>query len=239
MKEKDTVVILGTKINRLTYDQVLEKIRQILVKKRRRKKNCFLIFTANVDHLMLLQKDRQFFRVYQQSNLIVPDGMPLVWASWLLGKQLPQRVNGTNLTLKIFKEANLKGWRVSFVSSNKEIIKRATLNLKKKFENLKIVEFEKSRKIDILFCCHGAPRQEKWLVKNKDNLNVSVALGIGSAVDFFAGRLKRAPEWIQNIGLEWLFRLIQEPKRLWRRYLLRDIKFPFLFLKQLLLNHCQ
>ena len=92
--------------------------------------------------------------------------------------------------------------------------------------------YYKKVRVDILFVCHGAPKQEKWLNLNSKNLNAKVAIGIGSAIDFIAGRYKRAPKWIQQIGLEWLFRLIQEPKRLWYRYLVRDIKFPFLFLSK-------
>jgi N-acetylglucosaminyldiphosphoundecaprenol N-acetyl-beta-D-mannosaminyltransferase len=232
MNSKKTVNILNTKINRITAKEVLRLIKNIINNKKQKKP--FLIFTANVDHLILQKEDKEFKKAYQQADLIVADGMPLVWASYLLKKPLSERVNGTNLTLEILKTAEKNKWKTAFIGHNKKAVEKAFKKLKSKFKHLKINTFSTNKQTDILFSCLGAPKQEKWLVKNQEKLNTKVAIGIGSAIDFLAEDKKRAPVFLQKLGLEWLFRLLQEPKRLWKRYLLRDIKFPFLILKQII-----
>ncbi|MBN1262732.1 MAG: WecB/TagA/CpsF family glycosyltransferase [Candidatus Pacebacteria bacterium] len=230
--EVSRVRILNLAVDRVTTSQVLERVEKIV--SRRKGKKTFLIFTPNVDHLMLLRKDQEFCRAYQKADLVVADGMPLVWASRFLKSSLPERVNGANLAERILALAAEKGRRIGLAGSSPETISQAIENLSKKYPGLKIGFYREGGQFDILLACHGGSKQEKWLAARKNKLKIKVALGVGSAIEFWAGNLKRAPVWLQRVGLEWLFRLKQEPRRLWRRYLIRDIKFPFLLTRQIL-----
>jgi N-acetylglucosaminyldiphosphoundecaprenol N-acetyl-beta-D-mannosaminyltransferase len=186
-------------------------------------------------------------------DLVVPDGQPVRWAmNWLHNTKLKDRVYGPTLMLKVLYAAQLRNLPVYFYGSKQETLDLLGNNLKQQFPDLNIVGMQADRFRDsseeekiqdrkmitdsgakIVFVGRGCPRQEKWVVDNKDHIP-AVLIAVGAAFDFHAGTVKQAPTWMQNMGLEWLFRLIQEPKRLWKRYLVTNTIFLFLFFKALL-----
>jgi exopolysaccharide biosynthesis WecB/TagA/CpsF family protein len=171
-------------------------------------------------------------------DLVVPDGQPVRWAlSWLHHKRLPDRVYGPNLTLKVAQSFAENGLSIYLYGSKRETLYKLITNLHRSFPNLKIAGAEPSkfRKLSELerlelierikasganavFLGLGCPRQETWAYEYRNLLNIPI-LAVGAAFDFHAGTLPQAPKWVQNVGLEWLYRLIQEPNRLWQRYL--------------------
>lgn len=183
-------------------------------------------------------------------DLVVPDGQPVRWAMNVLHHtNLKDRVYGPTLMLKVLHAAQLRNIPVFFYGSKQETLDMLRDNLMKQFPNLQIIgmqadrfrestEEEKIRDRNLItdlgaklvFVGRGCPRQEQWVAENKVHIP-AVLIAVGAAFDFHARTVKQAPAWMQNMGLEWLFRLIQEPKRLWKRYLLTNTIFLFLFLK--------
>lgn len=183
-------------------------------------------------------------------DLVVPDGQPVRWAmNALHHTKLRDRVYGPTLMLKLLHAAQLRNIPIFFYGSKQETLDLLRSNLMKQFPNLQIIGMQADRfrestdeeKIrdrnlitdlgaKLVFVGRGCPRQEKWVAENKDHIP-AVLIAVGAAFDFHAGTVKQAPSWMQNMGLEWLFRLIQEPKRLWKRYLVTNSIFLFLFLK--------
>jgi exopolysaccharide biosynthesis WecB/TagA/CpsF family protein len=181
-------------------------------------------------------------------DLIVPDGQPIRWAmNWFYKTQLKDRVYGPTLTLDVLREAAAKKIPVFFYGSHQLTLNKLRDNLVKKFPNLQIVGMqpdrfrestEEEKELDrqiiiasgvrLVFVGRGCPRQERWVAENKNHLP-AVLLAVGAAFDFHAGTVKQAPAWIQKRGLEWLYRLVQEPGRLWKRYLTTNSYFLYLF----------
>jgi len=241
----DTVNVLGTEIHRVDLAGALDAIREFVEGRTPR-----LVVTANVDHVMQLRRDPQFRSVYRRASLVVADGVPLVWASRLFRKPLPGRVNGTDLFEALCARAVEYGWRLFFLGGAGEDARGAAEVLKKRHpgieiagtysppmgfekdehEDRKAVEAVKAAHPDVLFVGLGAPKQEKWICRHMEELNVPVSIGVGVSFSLVAGTVRRAPRWFQRSGLEWFWRLLQEPGRLWKRYLLRDTPFVFLVL---------
>jgi len=203
------------------------------------------IVTPNVDHIVMLRHDQEFRAVYSGAAAIFADGMPLVWASRLLGKPLKERVAGSDLFPAICELAARKGYRLFFLGGLPGVAEAAKSELDKRYpglnvvgtysppfgfendaaENRKIVNLINADKPQILFIGLGAPKQEKWIARHIDALDTRVALCTGAAFDFVAGTVKRAPVWMQSLGFEWLYRLVSEPRRMWKRYLVDDAEF--------------
>lgn len=194
--------------------------------------------------------DEHRFRL-NQFNLVVPDGQPVRWAlNRLHGTMLRDRVYGPTLTLKVCQSAAKQGYPVYFYGSSQIVLEQLSNNLRKKFPALEIAGMQPSKfrqltaeeKLEavnrikhsgakILFVGLGCPRQEVWVYEHLDILNMPM-LAVGAAFDFHAGNLPQAPPQLQNNGLEWLFRLVQEPRRLWKRYLYLNPSYVCLILLQ-------
>ncbi len=235
--------LLGTKIAAITPKEVVNFIEKTIRTKRQR-----LIFTINLDHLQKMSKDKAFKKIYCQVDLVVADGMPIVWLSRIFSPiPLPARINGTNLVEKILMKSKASNFRIFLFGAKKQILEK----LRQKYTQAKIVgtisppsntppnrwpngqfcqQIRKS-KTNILLVALGPPKQEKWLVNNFDKTGANIGIGVGSAFDLLAGIKKRAPKWMQNTGLEWLFRLIQEPRRLGPRYSRQILFIPALLVK--------
>lgn len=246
-KKYDKIDISGCQINNLTFYEATNQIEKFIVCKEKH-----YVVTPNVDHIIKLQYDKEFKEIYKNASLVVADGMPLVWASRFLGMPLKERVNGTDLFLKLCEIASVKGYKLFFLGGRPQAVLIASEKLKilhsnlqivgtysppfdfekNKRENDKIVKMIKEAKPDILFVGLGAPKQEKWIYKHKEAYEVPVSVGIGVSFEFVAGMVKRAPMWMQKAGLEWFWRLMMEPGRLWKRYLIDDMKFFGLVLAQ-------
>jgi len=211
------------------------------------------ITVADVNSIMVGQRDPGFLRIHNQAGMVTPDGMPLVWLGRLGGHSNMTRVCGSDLMLEVFKTSVTKGYRHYFYGGNEGVPELLKIRLEERFPGIKVVgtysppfrtltdEEDKNiiktinkAKPDIVWVGIGAPKQERWMAKHVGRLEVPVLIGVGAAFDFNAGLKKRAPLWMQKKGLEWLFRLLTEPRRLWRRYLRNNPLFVFLIIRQTL-----
>lgn len=193
------------------------------------KKQLHLI-TLNPEMVARQSWDQEFRQVLQEAELLVPDGIGIVWAARILGKKIASRISGVDLAEVLFDEGSKQGWRVFLVGGSELVITRACQEIKKRFPLLSIVGFQhgyfkeekvvvdmiNSQKPDIVLVGMGSPRQELWIARFRGQLEASVFLGVGGSFDVWSGLKPRAPRLMQEIGLEWLYRVIREPKRLLR-----------------------
>ena len=206
---------------------------------------------ATVNNVIEAHDNPAYQRVMEHADLVTPDGMPLVWGLGLLGVRGATRVYGPDLTPILCERAAAAGIPVGFYGSTPEVLADLTTNLARRCPDLQVVytysppfrlqtpeentadreRIERSG-ARLLFVGLGTPKQELWMAANRDGRTVMV--GVGAAFDFIAGHKRQAPNLLQDLGLEWLFRLFNEPRRLWRRYLYRNPRFVVLFAAQLL-----
>jgi len=201
------------------------------------------VCVANVHMVMEAYDSAEFRAVVNEADLVVPDGMPLVWCMRLKGVEGQGRVYGPQLTLRVLDRAASEGIAVGLLGGEVEVLEALKARLMERFQGLKvvfthsppfrplsaeeekcIVEGVRSSGARLLFIGLGCPRQERWMAEHLGRVP-AVMLGVGAAFDFLAGHKRQAPRWMQGAGLEWLFRLIQEPRRLWRRYLVQNPRF--------------
>lgn len=240
------IKLLNTEVDNLTMKEAVERIEQLILDK----KTSYVV-TPNVDHIVKLENDIEFQNVYKEADLILTDGMPLIWISRIKKNPIKEKVSGSDLFPEVCRLASKKGYKIFLLGASDGVAAKAAENLKKRYVNLNIVgtyspsygfenkkdEIEriisivKEAKPDILAVGLGAPKQEKFLYKFREELDVPVSLAIGASIDFEAGNIKRAPIWMQNSGLEWFYRLYKEPKRLIRRYLIEDINIIKILIK--------
>ena len=225
--------ILGVKIDQVDCQKTLEIINQFIIEKQPKQ-----IVTVNPEFVMTALKDREFKNILNKADLAIPDGIGIIWASRILGKSLKERVTGTDLVEKLAELSSQKGYSTYFLGAEEGIAKKAALKLKARYSELRIAGYEagspydyaavlriKKAKPSILFVAFGHPKQEKWIFKYKKTLGVPVSIGVGGAFDYISGKIPRAPLWVQKIGFEWFYRLIKEPWRAKRQFVL--IKFIF------------
>lgn len=208
------------------------------------------VCVANVHMCMECFDSQQFNQVLGNADLVVPDGRPLVWALRLLGDKSAQQVRGSDLLLTVCSEAMDRQLSIGLYGGSEDSLRDFELFLRREFPTLKIaysiappfrplteeediayVSQINSSGAKILFVGIGCPKQENWMAAHKDRLHC-VMIGVGAAFDFFSGRKRHAPRWMQQAGLEWLFRLASDPRRLWKRYLKHNPRFVWYFFKQ-------
>lgn len=213
------------------------------------------IVQTNVNSIVNARDDPYYHQVLEHADLSVPDGMPLVWLLRLKGHPIKDRVYGPDLMLMLCEEAAKRGWRCFLYGGAPGVPELLKDVLQTQFPGLNIVgtysppfrpltpeEDEEicrlinATKPDILWIGLGSPKQDIWMYEHRDKLDVSVMHGVGAAFDFLTGRVKQAPRWMMQMGLEWFFRLLQEPQRLWRRYTITNLKFITYLLVDLLLG---
>jgi exopolysaccharide biosynthesis WecB/TagA/CpsF family protein len=238
----EKVNILNIHIDNLSQRELLEELQSGIV------------FTPNVDHLIKLQTDREFFRNYLSANYRVCDSQILMYASRFLGTPLKQKISGSDLFPAFYTyHKNNEDIKIFLLGAGKGVAKKAQDQINSKvgrniiveshspsfgFENndkecMEIVEMINRSSATVLAIGVGAPKQEKWICKYKNKLpKIKIFLAIGATIDFEAGNLKRAPKWMSYVGFEWLYRLVSEPQRLWKRYLLEGLPFFWLLLQQ-------
>jgi N-acetylglucosaminyldiphosphoundecaprenol N-acetyl-beta-D-mannosaminyltransferase len=212
------------------------------------------VFTPNVDHIVMAEHNERFRAAYQAASLSLVDGTPVMWASRLLGKPLPAKVSGSDLIMPLMERAAERDYRVYFLGGNPGVAERAREKLQAVLPRIQIVGTDDSRidvsgdltggdeiverirnaRPDLVLVALGAPKQEIWSHARLNLLKPAVLIGVGASLDFVAGIQKRAPRWMSNAGVEWLYRLAQEPRRLAGRYLLRDPEFCWILLRQLM-----
>lgn len=237
---------LNIEVDNLTMNEALDRAEELILNK----KPSYVV-TPNVDHIVKLETDKEFQDVYKNADLVLTDGMPLIWISKMKGNPIKEKISGSDFFPKLCKRASEKGYSLFLLGAAEGVAAKAAENLKEKYKGLNIVGiyspsygFEKKDeeikeiikmindvKPDILAVGLGAPKQEKFLYKYRNELNVPISLAIGASIDFEAGNINRAPKWMQNCGLEWFYRLCKEPKRMFRRYIVDDSKIIRIALK--------
>ena len=239
--------ILGMRVDATSYE---DATRRVLAWARAWESR--YVCVANVHMTMEAYDAQDFRRIVNAADLVTPDGMPLVWMLRRLGVSGQQRVYGPELTVRVCEAAAREGIPVGFYGGTPEALDGLVQKLKARFPDLKVAyaysppfrslgaeeDEQIVREINasgarILFVGLGCPKQERWMAEHKGRVK-AVMLGVGAAFDFHAGRLPQAPAWMQRAGLEWLFRLLTEPRRLWRRYAKHNPRFVILALMQLL-----
>ncbi|HLF18592.1 MAG TPA: WecB/TagA/CpsF family glycosyltransferase [Candidatus Omnitrophota bacterium] len=205
------------------------------------------VCVAPVATVIESQDDEQFRQIINEAGMVTPDGMPLVWVGKWRGEKAIGRTYGPDLMLALCEKGQARGYRHFFYGGTQENNQRLAQQLRSQFPKINIVghwappfrdknepedapilTMINNASADILWVGLGAPKQEYWMFHHRDKLDVPVMIGVGAAFDFIAGVKKQAPRWMQRAGLEWLFRLLSEPQRLWKRYIFGNTRFLYL-----------
>ncbi len=245
-EEKPRPVVLGMHFDAVTVPQALDRFFELAAMPPG-PRGCRIAATVNVDFIVntycatkSTPRNPPLARVLRRAELVIADGMPLVWLSRLIGTPLPERVTGADMVPLIAERAARDHVKLYFLGGKEEYTRSAAEILTKRYPGLEIagtdtpfvklddpdaekLDLEICRKINesgasILLVGFGNPKQEIWAERNRANLKCGIAVGIGGTFNFIAGAVKRAPDWMRHTGTEWIFRIIQEPGRLWKRY---------------------
>lgn len=246
----DTVDILGVKVSNVNLDLACENIERWIINREKR-----YVCVAPVSTVVDCQNDNEYRNIINHSGMTTPDGMPLVWIGKMKGSKIINRTYGPDLMPAFFKLSERKNYSHYFYGGTSESNEILVKNLHQRFPKLKIVgqyapPFRGTGKMedqavldeinrldpDCLWIGLGSPKQDYWMAQHRNKINVPVMIGVGAAFDFLAGTKKQAPRWMQKCGLEWLFRLLSEPKRLWKRYVFGNSRFVFLLIKSYFKN---
>lgn len=241
------IQILGVRVDPTSYSSATAQVEAWAQKGESR-----YICVANVHMIMEAHDSQEFRDIVNAADLVTPDGMPLVWTLRRLGHPEQERVYGPELTLRVLDIAASHKTPVGFYGGSPDTLRRLVDVIKKKYPSIDIRYFhsppfrpltqqEDQAIIDeinrsgcsVLFVGLGCPKQERWMAARRGKIR-AVMIGVGVAFDFYAGMKQQAPAWMQRYGLEWLFRLVQEPGRLWHRYLYHNPRFAVLILRQIL-----
>lgn len=226
-------------VDAVTFDEALEAISELV-----RGGKGGSVFTPNVDHVVTAEDDPEFRAAYGSVSLSLADGKFVVWAGRLLGTPVPEKVSGSDLIEPLLRLAGRSGWRVFLLGGAPGVAEAAAERSRRDFgvqvvgtaspflrldgtrEDLEQgIEAVEAVRPDLVLVAMGAPKQERWIHHNRARLGSSVAAGVGASLDFVIGRIPRAPRWVSSAGLEWLYRLAREPRRLAHRYLVKDPRF--------------
>ena len=217
--------ILGINFDVINFSDAIKKIFDCI----EQKKKCFIV-TPNPEIVMSAQKDLDLKKIINQADLVLPDGIGIVFASQLNKNKIKKRITGYDLVQKIFLMSEKKNFSVYFLGGKEDIVELAKKNMEKKFNKLKIVGcnngfFSEEKKVvkkinfvkpDILLVGMGSPKQEKFIFKYKDEIDAKIFIGIGGSFDVMSGKIKRAPKIFIDLNLEWFYRFMKEPKRFFR-----------------------
>jgi len=210
------------------------------------------VFTPNVDHVVTAETSAHFSAAYDAASLSLVDGTPVLWAARLLGTPLPEKVSGSDLVVPLARVAAAHGWRVYLLGAGPGVAAAAAERLRALCgTNVvgwddaiisadggagegAVLERIRQARPHLIFVALGSPKQELWIHRVRGEIRPAVAVGVGASLDFVAGHVRRAPPWMSRAGVEWLYRLAQEPRRLWRRYLVQDPAFVGIVLRAML-----
>jgi N-acetylglucosaminyldiphosphoundecaprenol N-acetyl-beta-D-mannosaminyltransferase len=236
--------ILGVPIDALTMEEVLDRVDETIVGQGR-----LQIGVVNAAKLVNMRRDPALRADVLSCNLILADGASVVWASRLLGRSLPERVTGIDLMLGMLRRGNQRGHRIYCLGANEDVLSAAVGRIIADYPHVKVVgrhhgyftsqderglvEAIAAAKPDILLVGMSSPKKERFLARWSDQISVAVCHGVGGSFDVLADKVRRAPLFWQRLGLEWLYRVCQEPRRLWRRYLVTNTLFCGMVLAEL------
>lgn len=241
----EKVEILGLSFDNLTMQEALTTIERYIQEREPRK-----IFTPNVQLLLWSRKDPFLRQVYQSCDLLTVDGMAIFYASKILGTPFKESLSASLMFFPLLKIAEQKGYRVYLVGAKENVVCKAVDNIRASYPRINIVGWHhgyfdvtapgevlddiKAKRPDILLVGMTSPMKEKLVEANLQEMNVPVSLGVGGMFDIASGEADFAPDWIRKMCMEWFYRLVQEPRRMWRRYLYSNSEFIWLISKELI-----
>jgi N-acetylglucosaminyldiphosphoundecaprenol N-acetyl-beta-D-mannosaminyltransferase len=234
--DRETIALLGCEIDRVDAAQAVARCDEFILSRRFHQH-----MAVNAAKLVALQDDTRLREIVGRSDLVTADGQSIVWAARLLGQRLPERIAGIDLMYELLALAERRGYRVYFLGAREDVLERAVAGIRWRHPSLAVAgcrdgyftEAEaphvataiRDSRADILFVAMSSPKKEYFLGRYGEATGASLAMGVGGAIDVVAGVTRRAPYVLQRMGLEWLFRLIQEPRRLAKRYLTTNGRF--------------
>lgn len=238
--------LLNTYISNMDVDETLSAIENMISTG---EKN--YVVAINVDVVIKIEEDSYLKEITDSADMVLVDGKPLVWISKLYKRPVKAKISGSDLVPLLCEKAAQKGYSIFIIGGKEGVAKQAKYNLEKNLPGIKIVGtyapplgFEKNMSElnhinniisevhpDLLIACFGCPKQEKWIYENYQKYDAKVSICAGATVDFLAGNVKRAPKWMSNHGLEWFYRFTKEPKRMFKRYFVDDMKIAKLVWK--------
>lgn len=237
------ISMMGCQMDNLTMEETLQKVEGFIASGKPHQH-----VVVNVDKLVKANRDPELRRIINECALINVDGMPVVWASRLLGKPLKERVAGVDLFEALMQRSSRTGWRVFLLGAREEVVSEVKRQYEIKYPGLTVcgyrngywkpeeeagvVEQIRAAQADLLFVAISSPKKEHFLGQYQEHMKIPFAMGVGGTFDVAVGRVKRAPVWMQKSGLEWFYRFLQEPRRMFRRYFIEDMAFVWLFLKE-------
>jgi N-acetylglucosaminyldiphosphoundecaprenol N-acetyl-beta-D-mannosaminyltransferase len=224
-----SISILGVKVHRLTLDEALRTLEMLMFDH-----GPHMVITLNTEMVMLAQRNASFREIINKAELVLPDSIGLVWASSMLGDKLPERLPGVDIVQHFAQIIAQNRSRLFLLGAAPGVADQVAAIFQHRYQGIEIVgtyagspspddekkicEMINRSKAQILLVAYKVPEQEFWIARNLNKLHVSIVINVGGTFDFIAGVAKRAPKWMQNVGLEWFFRLLQQPQR-WRRML--------------------
>lgn len=237
------IEMMGCQIDNLSMAETLETIERFIQTGQPHQH-----VVVNVDKLVKASRDEKLRRIINDCPLINVDGMPVVWASRLLGKPLKERVAGVDLFESLMGRSAEKGWRIYLLGAREDVVSKVKQIYEQKYSGLtiagyrngywqpeeeaEVIQHIKAARPDVLFVAISSPKKEHFLGLYQAEMRIPFAMGVGGTFDVAVGKVKRAPVWMQNAGLEWFYRFLQEPRRMFRRYFLDDMFFFWLLLKE-------
>ena len=240
----DAITMMGCRIDNLSMEETLVRIEEFIHSGKPHQH-----VVVNVDKLVKARHDPELRRIINECALINADGMPVVWASRLLGKPLKERVAGIDLFEALMRRAAQKGWRVFLLGARADVVREVAATYARRYPGLvlagvhdgywqgegaeaQVVRQVRESRADLLFVAISSPKKEQFLGLYQVEMRIPFAMGVGGSFDVAIGRVKRAPAWMQVAGLEWFFRFLQEPRRMFRRYFIDDMAFLWLLIKE-------
>lgn len=231
--------LLNTYVNNVNMDETIQAIEDMIASEKKS-----YIVAINVDVVIKIENDSYLKEITDKADMVLVDGKPLEWIAKWHNRPIKAKISGSDLVPILCERAAENGYSIFIIGGKEGIAKKAQQNLERDLPGIKIVGtyappfgFEKDeierKKInemisnahpDILIACFGCPKQEKWIYENYQKYDAKVSVCAGATVDFLAGNVRRAPRWMSDHGLEWFYRFLQEPKRMFKRYFVDDMK---------------
>jgi N-acetylglucosaminyldiphosphoundecaprenol N-acetyl-beta-D-mannosaminyltransferase len=238
--------VLGVEVSAINMEMAIDAVNAWVEREERH-----YVCVTGVHGVMESQRDRQLAAIHNASGLTTPDGMPMVWAGKAAGAHWMERVYGPNMMLAVLSQAHIRGWSSFFYGGAPGVPELLAERLAERFPGLEVAgthsppfrpltpaEVEETAALindsgaKLVWVGLSTPKQERWMAAMRPHLKAAVLFGVGAAFDFHTGRVKQAPAWMQRSGLEWLYRLSREPRRLWKRYLTNNPRFVLAILRQ-------
>ena len=231
--------LLNTYVNNLSMSETIDEIEKMIACEKKS-----YIVAINVDVVMKIEHDSYLKKITDNADMVLVDGKPLIWVSKIYKNPVKAKISGSDLVPLLCAEAAHKGYSLFIIGGKEGIAKKAKIRLEEQYPTINVVgtyappfgfeddpnELDKinnmisEKKPDLLIACFGCPKQEKWIYENYQKYDAKVSICAGATVDFLAGNVNRAPKWMSEHGLEWFYRFLQEPKRMFKRYFIDDIK---------------